>query len=258
MASNGVHTRWFLRTCLRARRGTDRDLECQREFLSECLDMCTRRSTDRELESLEKCWVGGRASKSTKVELYSEVILWKTIRGFCAVFSEQDSSASQMTAAKDMDIISRPTGCAGQAPDAVSVYTQEKMEDAPKLLKISKLERADNWIRLSRHRGPKSWSSLEDPVVPLVRNLYGHPLAGLLWEWQFGKIILEPSWRKVSNWECLFVHSETRLFLSVHVDDKKMSGWKKHGCDVESIQQRSRFWENQIMHTWRALREKVK
>ena len=23
---------------------------------------------------------------------------------------------------------------------------------------------------------------MEDPVVPLERNLYGHPLAGLLWE----------------------------------------------------------------------------
>ena len=29
---------------------------------------------------------------------------------------------------------------------------------------------------------------MEDPVVPLERNLYGHPLAGLLWERQFEKI----------------------------------------------------------------------
>ena len=29
--------------------------------------------------------------------------------------------------------------------------------------------------------------SMEDPVVPLERNLYGHPLAGLLWERHFGK-----------------------------------------------------------------------
>ena len=28
---------------------------------------------------------------------------------------------------------------------------------------------------------------MEDPVVPLERNLYGHPLAGLLWERQFEK-----------------------------------------------------------------------
>ena len=58
--------------------------------------------------------------------------------GSYAVFTEQGSSASQMTAAKIMDIISRLPGCAGQAADAVSAYTQVKMEDAPKLLKIPK------------------------------------------------------------------------------------------------------------------------
>ena len=42
--------------------------------------------------------------------------------GAYAVFTEQGSSASQMTAAKVMDIISRLPGCAGQADDAVSVF----------------------------------------------------------------------------------------------------------------------------------------
>ena len=49
-------------------------------------------------------------------------------------------------------------------------------------LKIPKSECPDIWIRLPKHKWPKSWSSTEDPVVPLERNLYGHPLAGLLWE----------------------------------------------------------------------------
>ena len=53
------------------------------------------------------------------------------------------------------------------------------MEDAHKLLKIPKSEGPDIWIRQPRHKRPKSWSSMEDPVVLLERNLYGHPLAGL-------------------------------------------------------------------------------
>ena len=105
-----------------------------------------------------------------------------------------------------MDIISRLPGCAGQAADAVSAYTQVKMEDPPKLLKIPKSECPDIWIRLPRHKWPKSWSSMEDPVVPLERNLYGHPLAGLSWERQFEKTLLKYGWEKVSNWECLFAH----------------------------------------------------
>ena len=43
----------------------------------------------------------------------------------------------------------------------------------------------DIWIRLPRHRWPKSWDKIEDPVVLLERNLCGHPLAGLLREGQF-------------------------------------------------------------------------
>ena len=89
-------------------------------------------------------------------------------------------SASQLTAAKVMCNISRLPGCSGQAADAVSAHTQVKMEDASKILKIPKSECSDIWIRLPKHFWPKSWSSMEDPVVPLERNLYGHLLAGLL------------------------------------------------------------------------------
>ena len=70
------------------------------------------------------------------------------------LLTEQGSSASQMTAARVTDIISRLPGCAGQAADAVFAYTQVNMEDAPKLLKIPKSECPDIWIRLPRHKFP--------------------------------------------------------------------------------------------------------
>ena len=45
----------------------------------------------------------------------------------------------------------------------------------------------------------------------------------------------------VSNWECLFVHREKGLFLSVYVDDIKLAGkkqnigpmWKVHNKEVD-------------------------
>ena len=54
-------------------------------------------------------------------------------------------------------------------------------------------------IGMSRHfryvyhdtNGRKSWSSMEDPVVLVERNLYGQTLAGLLWERQFEKVLLK-------------------------------------------------------------------
>ena len=78
--------------------------------------------------------------------------------GSYAVFTEQGSSVSKLTAAKVMDVIARLPGCAGQAVDAVLAYAQVKMEDASILLKLPKTECPDISIRLQRHKWPKSWS----------------------------------------------------------------------------------------------------
>ena len=180
---------------------------------SSLMDICHLKNA--ELETKHQKYKG-------RVVLRGDIV--KDDSGSYAVFTQQGSSGSQMTAAKVMDIISRLPGCAGQAADAVSAYTQVKMEDAPKLLKIPKSECPDIWIRLPRHKWPKSWSSMKDSVVPLERNLCGHPLAGLFWERQFEKILLKHGWEKVATWECLFVHRKRGLFLSVYVDDIELAG----------------------------------
>ena len=122
-----------------------------------------------------------------RVVLRGDIV--KDDSGSYAVFTEQGSSVFQMTAAKVMDIISRLPGCAGQAADAVSAHTQIKKRMTPKSLKIPQSECPDIWVRLPRHKWPKSWSSMEDPIVPLERHLYGHPLAGTI----MGKSIRESS-----------------------------------------------------------------
>ena len=129
--------------------------------------------------------------KKTKGRVVLRGDIMKDDSGSCAVFIEQGSSASKMTVAKIMEVISRLPRCSGQAADAISVYTQVKMEDALSLVKIPKSECPDFCIRLPNHKWPKSWSSMEDPVVFLEENLYGHFLAGLLRERQFGKVLLK-------------------------------------------------------------------
>ena len=74
-----------------------------------------------------------------------------------------------------------------------------------------------------------------------VRNLYGHPLAGLLWERHLEEALLKLQWEKIPGWECLYVHRGKQLFLSVYVDDFKMVGksenlsnmWKEIRRDIE-------------------------
>ena len=113
----------------------------EKVHLASLMDICHFKNA--ELETKHQKYKG-------RVVLRGDIV--KDDSGFCAVFTEQRSSASQMTAAKVMDIISRLPGCAGQAADAVSAYTQVKMEDAHKLLKIQKSECPDIWIRLPRHQ----------------------------------------------------------------------------------------------------------
>ena len=78
------------------------------------------------------------------------------------------------------------------------------------------------------------------------RNLNGHPLAGLLWDRQFEKILLQYGWEKVSNCECLFVHRQSVILISVCGRHK--IDWKetKHWSDVAITHQRSRFGRTNI------------
>ena len=93
------------------------------------MDICHLKNA--ELEAKHQKYKG-------RVVLQGDIV--KDDSGSYAVFTEQRSSASQMTAAKVMDIIPRLPVCAGQAADEISAETQVKMEDAPKLLKIRKSE----------------------------------------------------------------------------------------------------------------------
>ena len=155
-----------------------------------------------------------RNSWSTKDVFVLRGDIVKDDSGGYAVFTEQCSSASQMTAAKVTDVIARLPECDGQAADAISACTK-KMEDDPKLLTIPKSGCPVVWTHLPKHEWPQPWNNIVDPVLPLERTLYGHPVAGLLWERQFAKSLMELGWEKLTNWEWLFVH------LSIDVDDVK-------------------------------------
>ena len=128
---------------------------------------------------------------------------------------------------KVMDVIAGLRDRDGQAADKISADTQVRLEDTQNLLKIPKSECPDFWIRVG------------DPVVPLERNFYGHPLAGLLWERQFEEVLLELEWDKIPNWECLFVQRQQGLFSSENLDDIK-NVWKEaeYGSHVEEIDEK--------------------
>ena len=122
-----------------------------------------------------------------RVVLRGDIV--KDDSGSYAVITEQGSSASQMTASQIIDIISRLPDCDGQAPDAVSAYTQVKMEDAHKLLKIPKSECPDIWIRLPRHNGQN-----HGPIWKTQLFLFSGICTVILWQDYYGKGNLRKSY----------------------------------------------------------------
>ena len=136
---------------------------------------------------------------------------------------------------KVMDIISKLPWCAGEAADAVSVFSQVKMGDAPKLLKIPKSECPDIWIRLPRHKMAKIMvqygRSSRSSWTESLRSSFGRTVTGkAIWEnpievrlgegFQLGMLIRTP-WKRI---------------LLICVCGWHKIGWKetKHWSDVGS------------------------
>ena len=87
--------------------------------------------------------------------------------------------------------IAKLPGCDGQAADAVSAHTQVKnlrmLQDCSK----SPNQNVQMFGHVFKTQMAHIMGKMEDPVVPLERNLYDHPSTRLLWERQFEEALLE-------------------------------------------------------------------
>ena len=108
--------------------------------------------------------------------------------GSCVVFTEQGSSASQITAAKVMmDGIARLLIVQEKQPTQYQHTLRQRWRKLPDCSKFPSQNVQTFGHAFHDTEWPKSWTNIEDPVVPLERNLYGHPFAGLLWKDSSGK-----------------------------------------------------------------------
>ena len=92
---------------------------------------------------------------------------------------------------------------------------KSKLEDAPRLLKIPKSECPDVWIRLPRHKWPKSWANIEDSrgtswtkfvwSSTSRQDCYGKDSSRKFW--------LELGWEKVLELGMSVCSSKTRIIL---------------------------------------------
>ena len=151
------------------------------------MDICHLKNA--ELEAKHQKYKG-------RVVIRGDIV--KDDSGSYAVFTVQGSSASQMTAAKVMDIISGLPGCAGQAAVAVSAKTQ-----------IKKWRMHPNYGKL-QNRNVQTFGFVyltnglsHGPVWKTQSFLLSEICTVILWqdslERQFEKILLKHGWEKVSK-----------------------------------------------------------
>ena len=104
---------------------------------------------------------------------------------------------------------------------------------------------------------------MEDPVVPLERNLYGHPLAGLSWERQFEENPTEERLGEGFQFGNAFSYTVKKDYSYLCM--WMTSNWLERNktlirCGKYSI--KKLIWENQhislIICTWDVLKDNVK
>ena len=64
---------------------------------------------------------------------------------------------------------------------------------------------------------------------------------------QFEEALLKLGWEKVPEWECMFVHRNEGLFLSVYVDDTKMAGKKQNMVLICNNDEKCHYWRTHII-----------
>ena len=135
--------------------------------------------------------------------------------GYYAVFPEQGTSSSNMAATKFLDAIARMPGCDGEDSDAMSAYTQVKLDEIESFLGKGH-EWVDAWVSLPKPKIPTRFLHVKTPVCPFRRNLHGRKLEGFLLQEYCEHIIINVlKFEKLMSWECVYFHREKQLFLSV-------------------------------------------
>ena len=156
-----------------------------------------------------------------RVVLRGDIV--KDDSGAHAVFTEQGSPASQMSAANIMDVIARLPSCEGQAADAVSAYTQVKLLDAPDCSQFQSQNVQTCRYVFHDIKWPNSWTNVEGTFwTKFIWSSVSRDCS----EKDNSKKLLDG--RKYQIGECMFVHWKQELFLSVFADDIKMTGKKQN------------------------------
>ena len=144
--------------------------------------------------------------------------------GFAALFSEQRSSSSHLTAANLLDAIGHMPGMCVENADVAGAYTQSPMEGDLHVETWITIEPDVIQRLVAKGKRKKEWLKMKRPVAKLYKALEGHPKSGWYWERHCHSKIKKVVFEKIPGWENLFVHKKWQVVINVYVDDFKLVG----------------------------------
>ena len=145
------------------------------------------------------------SKKNTEDGLYPEATLWNTILWLLCFFHRAGFVSISNDGRQDHGYhlqIARLQWTGSRR--SISLYPCQPWRMLPDFSKFQS-QNVQTYGDVFHDKWQKSWSTTEDPVVLLERNLYGHPLAGLLWEGS-SVGILDGSKYRIGN-VCLFIEN---------------------------------------------------
>jgi hypothetical protein len=80
------------------------------------------------------------------------------------------------------------------------------------------------FLRLPRRFLPKAAMNMRDPVVPLLRAMYGHPRSGGDWDVHFAGLLRNKGWKESDGFKSLWVSPCGTVALAIYVDDMLVAG----------------------------------
>ena len=134
-------------------------------------------------------------------------MLWKTILALIKYSLEQGSSASYMTATK----------CFCQTYWVRWTSKRRSIRLCPSSNGGRPNTVETSWVWMCYHftNGQRHGNMLKNQLF-LWKWIYTHLVAGLQWDRQFEKVLLQTVWEKAPTWQCLVVHRQQGLFLPVY------------------------------------------
>ena len=136
-----------------------------------------------------------------------------------AVFDEINASAPSSLAGLNFVVgLSLLEGNTCSTSDCVKAYVQSLLDTS-----------CPTYVLLPPELVPKAFKHVYQPVAPLIRSLYGHPLASASWQNHLLKVLTEKlGGRELEQQPSCYYFEKYGLAMSVYVDDLTVSGPAKN------------------------------